>query len=325
MSIESVPTKLVRQPRSASHVRGQALAETLVVAIALVPLAVLVVLLGKYQSIQSATVAASRSLAFDCAARPQSCSEPSAAGWLAESLRTRHFTRADRAILSAERVASAATPAASGSRSGSAPGSAARAGTGARASVERHSLWQDRAGRPLLERLDDVGATVSSQRFDAGRGTALGRAANADLRGIGAVGGAAEVLDRLAGPARFGLAVDGGLLDARVEVAIARSFGSGTGFARLDPLAVSMRARTAILTDTWQASGPRLGAASVAARADAGARLDALREMRLTTGYQLTRWALDLVGAVGLEPAASSFRYHQVEPDVIPDDRIGHP
>jgi len=50
--------------------RGQALVEALVAAIALVPLALLVVLLGKFQSMQQATIAASRTLAFECSVRP---------------------------------------------------------------------------------------------------------------------------------------------------------------------------------------------------------------------------------------------------------------
>jgi hypothetical protein len=301
-----------------NRVRGQALVETLVVAIALVPLAVLIVLLGKYQTIQSATVAASRSLAFDCAARPRQCTDAAASAWLVESLRARHFTRPDRALLSGERVAADGS-AAAGASGGSPAGGAGPGG------IDRHPLWQDRAGRPLLERLADVGGTVSSQHFGAGVGTATGRAASADLSGIGGAAAAVQVLDRLAGPARFGLAIDGGLLDARVQVSVAPSHAANVGFARLDPLAVPMRARTAILTDAWQASGPQGGAASVAARVESGARLDALREARLSVGYQLTRWAIDLMGALGLEPSARHFRYHQADPDAVPADRIGQP
>jgi hypothetical protein len=294
--------------------RGQALVETLVVAIALVPLAVLVVLLGKYQSMQSATVAASRSLAFDCAARPQACADPAAAGWLAESIRTRHFERPDSAIDSG-RVAAGSS----------------------------HPLWRDRAGRPLLEQLSDIGAAVSPRSFNAGLNTAVGRASAADVSGIGvptragfpasaplgavvqAAPGAADVLNRLAGPARFGLAINEGLLDARVEVRVAASHAGNQGFAQLDPLSLTMRARTAILSDAWGASGPQGGVASVASRSAAGARLDTLRETRISAGYQLTRWTLDLMGATGLEPSAGDFQYHGADPDAVPLDRIGQP
>lgn len=295
-------------------IRGQALVETLVVAIALVPLAVLVVLLGKYQSMQSATVAASRSLAFDCAARPQTCADPAAAGWLAESLRTRHFERPDSAI-----------------DSGRATGGST------------HPLWRDRAGRPLLEQLSDVGAAVSLREFNAGLNTAIGRASAADVSGIGvptragfpasgafggavpAAPGAADLLNRLAGPARFGLAINEGLLDARVEVRVAASHAGTQGFAQLDPMALTMRARTAILSDAWGASGPHGDVASVDSRTEPGARLDTLRETRISAGYQLTRWTLDLMGATGMEPFARDFQYHGGDPDAVPLDRIGSP
>lgn len=280
------------------RIRGQALVETLVLAVALVPLAVLVILLGKYQTIRSASVAASRTLAFDCAARPSDCGDPARVDWLVQALRARHF--------------------------------------------DRQALWRDRAGRPLLERLADVGGTVAPQSFDAGLNTALGRSASVDLTGLVGAGGvhgvpgsifgtgmpgagAAQLLTTLAGPARFGLAIRDGLVDARVQVAVAPSHASNSGFARLDPLAVTMRARTVVLTDAWNASGPDGGPESVLARSGAGARLDGLRETGLSAAYRLTRWSIGLMGAIGLEPTAADFRPQQANPDAIPADRIGQP
>lgn len=279
----------------AVRIRGQALVETLVLAVALVPLAVLTVLLGKYQTIRSASVAASRTLAFDCAARPPDCADPSRVDRMVQALRVRHF--------------------------------------------DRQALWRDRAGRALLERPSDVGGTVAPQIFDAGLNSTVGRAASVDLTGLGGVQGvpgsasgagipgasAAALLNTLAGPARFGLAIRDGLVDARVQVAVAPSFASNSGFARLDPLAVTMRARTVVLTDAWNASGPDNGPESVQARSGAGARLDGLRETGLAAAYRLTRWSIGLMGAIGLEPAASDFRPQQANPDAIPADRIGQP
>src|SRR5690606_24464552 len=129
--------------------------------------------------------------------------------------------------------------------------------------------------------------------------------ASVDVTGIGGAGGvyngsgftfgagapgasAARLLDTLAGPARFGLAIEGGLSEARVQVAVAPSHAANIGIARLDPFALTMRARTVVLTDAWNASGPDNGAAGVLARASAGSRLDAVREARLAVGYQLT-------------------------------------
>ena len=53
--------------------RGQALVETLVFALALLPMLVGLVFVTRYQNIRQATVAGSRSAAFDCTVRPQTC------------------------------------------------------------------------------------------------------------------------------------------------------------------------------------------------------------------------------------------------------------
>jgi len=55
----------MRAERRRRGQRGQALVEALVAALVLVPLALLAVLLGKFQSMQQATIAASRTLAFE--------------------------------------------------------------------------------------------------------------------------------------------------------------------------------------------------------------------------------------------------------------------
>lgn len=277
--------------RTASHpARGQALVEALFACLVLVPLAVLVVLLGKFQSMQSSTIAASRTLAFECTVRPQDCTSPAARARLADETRTRHFAAIDRELLSLDAI------------DDSAP------------APERNALWVDRRGRSLLERYGDVDVTLSSPHFGAGRSTALGRAA----------AGSAALLDHVAGPGRFGLSMDGGLVDARVEVRLSPGETGNAGFARLDSLPLMMRAKTAVLTDAWAASGPRgPGDASVRARVAAGSRVDAVHEAQFAIGYQLTRWSLGLMDVAGLEPAASSFRPHDTDVDRVPADRIG--
>jgi hypothetical protein len=255
------------QPR---RCQGQALTELLVVSLALVPLAILLVMLGKYQGLGTATIAASRTAAFECAARPSACPGGEAQETIRQSIGPAHFGQPDRP-----------------------------------------PLWQDRAGRPLLERFEDVGIRIEPLVFDAGLANAARRS------------GAGVAFDRLAGPARFGLRIEEGLLRADVSTRVAPSFAGRAGFARLEPLALTIRARTAILTDTWQGSGPREGPRSAESVVARGARLDSLRELRLEAGYQLTRWSLDLMGAIGLEPSASSFRPLGPDPDVLPADRVG--
>lgn len=269
--------------------RGQALVETLVAALVLVPLAVLAVLLGKVQSMQQATIAASRTLAFECTVRPGACADAGSHALLAEEVRRRHFGRIDREILSNDVVADPA------------------------AASERNPLWVDRRGQPLLERFADVGVALASPRFDAGRSTAIGRAA----------GGAASLLDRLAGPARFGLSMTGGLADARVQALVSPSEAGNERLARLDSLPLTMRARTAVLTDAWNASGPYGNAAGrVEQRVEQGSRLGPVHQAQIAVGYGLTRWTLDLMHLAGLEPSAGAFTPQHVDVDRVPADRV---
>lgn len=269
--------------------QGQALIEALVAASALVPLLLLVVLLGKFQSMQQATIAASRTLAFECTVRPEDCREASARVALAEEARRRHFGRIDREILTDD-VLDDASP-----------------------EDERNALWSDRRGRALLERYADVSIAVAPSRFDAGRSTAIGRAA----------GDAGSLLDRLAGPSRFGLSIDDGLAVSEVLVRVSPGETDNGNLRRLDSLPLVMRARTALLSDAWNASGPYGGAAhTVQSRVEAGQRVDAVHEAAFRAGYQLTLWSMRLMDAAGLEPRASSFRPHETDVDRVPADRI---
>ncbi len=269
--------------------RGQALVETLVAALVLVPLALLVVLLGKFQSMQQATISASRTLAFECTVRQGACANAASHAALAEEVRRRHFGRIDREILSNDAIGDPA-PAA-----------------------ERNPLWVDRNGQALLERFADVDVALALPRFDAGRSTAVGRAAS----------GAAGLLDRLAGPARFGLSISGGLVDARVKVRVSPGEAGNEQLTRLDSLPLTMQARTAVLSDAWNASGPYGSDASrVEARVEQGSLLDPVHQAQIAVGYQLTRWTLELMDLAGLEPSASAFTPHYVDVDRVPADRI---
>jgi len=267
-----------------SRQHGQALVEALVAALVLVPLAVLTMMLGKFQAMQQATIAASRTLAFECTVRPQACADPAAYAGLADEVRRRHYGRIDREIL--------ADPA---------------------PAAERNALWVDRRGQPLLERFADVGATLSSPRFDAGRSTAIGRAA----------AGAANLLDSVAGPARFGLSLTGGMTEAQVQVRVSPSEAGNEQFTRLDSLPLTLQARTAVLTDAWHASGPYGSEAHrVDSRVAQGSRLDTLHETAFALGYQLTHWSIGLMQAAGIEPSAASFRPYRVDVDRVPADRV---
>jgi hypothetical protein len=97
-------------------------------------------------------------------------------------------------------------------------------------------LWVDRQGRPLLENYSDVGVTTDPSNIQVG-----GDLVNALLS---------------AGPALFGLQIESGLFDARVQVAVAPRNGGSSFVDQLDSLAVNMQFHTAILTNAWNADGP---------------------------------------------------------------------
>jgi len=273
--------------------RGQALVEALVAAIVLVPFALLIVWLGKVQTLQQASVAASRMLAFECAARPQDCRDGAAHPELVDELRRRAFSRTDVQPLTEDRLADEA-PAA-----------------------ERNPLWVDRANRPLIEGFSDIGARIDLQSFDAGLSLA-------SSQGGGGVADAAGFLAEHAGPGRFGLGLREGLVAARVQAGISASSGASDFLRQLDSIALRMRATTAILTDAWNASGPYGGAEdSVETRVAQGATVLAAWEASVDARHALTRGFIGLMGAIGLEPQADEFRYHEVDVDRIPADRIG--
>jgi hypothetical protein len=97
-------------------------------------------------------------------------------------------------------------------------------------------LWVDRQGRPLLERYSDVGI----------------RADQRDLNFGGVVSG----LSSLTGPARFGLQMERGMFDGRVQIALSPTNGGTSFLTQLDSLVLRMQQHTAILTDAWSARGP---------------------------------------------------------------------
>ncbi len=95
-------------------------------------------------------------------------------------------------------------------------------------------LWLDRRGRSLLEKYSDVGVRADSKTLNTGFiGSLLGF-----------------------GPDKFGLALDHGVYDARVQVKLSPKLGGESFTSQLDSLALEMQSHTAILTNAWSAKGP---------------------------------------------------------------------
>jgi hypothetical protein len=173
---------------------GQALVEALVGLLALVPLLLALVWLGKVLALRQATAHGARLAAFECAARPALCADAAGQARLAAEVRERAFGRSDAPIRSGAAVAHAAQGASD-------------------------PLWTDAAGRPMIARPTDVTLSVATRRFDAGLAVALGEAAD-------------FLPDRL-GPARFGLEPTGGLHVLTVQAAIAPATGGAIAWPAL--------------------------------------------------------------------------------------------
>lgn len=164
---------------------GQSLAETLVVASALVPLMLGTIGLAKQASVRSQAHHAARSMVFECTVQPERCADQAHHGTMIDEMRRRHFMRSDAPVFSTDR-----------------PGSAPTAG-------EREAFWNNRRGQPLLASYGDVGARIEADPFNAGSGV------------VGAFSSTvAQWFDQLAGPARFGLQVQSGLYVARAQVKV---------------------------------------------------------------------------------------------------------
>lgn len=267
---------------------GQALIEAFVGLLALVPLLLAIVWLGKMLALRQSTIDASRLLAFECTVRMSACADSAQHGRLADEVRRRVFSRVDAPIRSDEVLAD--VPDAS----------------------ERNPLWVDAAGRPLLARFGEVGLGLATQSFDAGLAVATSRES-------ALIGNALNLLSNLAGPARFGLGITEGLYVATVQTQTVPVAG-----LRMPLPGLQFQARTAILTDPWTATGPYGSeASSVQSRVDQGARINALYEASLVARYLPVRGFISLMDGVGLEPMGGAFRFHQSDVDVVPPDRIG--
>lgn len=274
------------------HARGQALTELLVGLVALVPLFLGVVWLAKVIDARHATIAAARALAFECTVRIEACASPDAHPELAAETRRRFFSDPRFGLRSDDAASGPVTRA------------------------DRHPVWTDRGDAPLLERYEDVTVDVRELRFDSPLSFAGGQ-------GDAVVPGAVRLLSELGGPGRFGLAIDGGLIEARVRAVLSRSRPADGWTARMLSMPLSMQARLAVLTDAWNASGPYGSAPdSVETRVDAGSRVPGADPV-IEAGWLGVRALLGTAGLLRLEPAADALRWREIDVDLVPPDRLG--
>ncbi len=85
---------------------------------------------------------------------------------------------------------------------------------------------------------------------------------------------------------------------------------------------ITTRASLTVLTDAWNASGPYGEAPdSVETRVAEGARLPVI-ETAIEAGWLPVRGLLSVAAALGFESSAGLLRWHEIDVDLVPPDRI---
>ena len=214
-----MPCLSQRRRRQGMH--GQAMVEFLVVALALVPLFLLMPMIGKYQDIAHATDMASRYVAFDAIANnPNSRDGFKSADQLAAKVRRRFFSNSDAPIKTGDEAGDF--------------------------KANRNLMWVDAQGESLIKTFGDV-----SVSFGAGRGPnpVDGLSASADDAPFN-VPLPFKVADEL----KLGT----GMYTANVSVKLANVkelLGSYAGtYGELSKLDLTITRSTSVLIDPWTAS-----------------------------------------------------------------------
>jgi hypothetical protein len=300
--------------------RGQSLVETAVLAAAVVPLFLAVPLLAKYQDLGRAAIAASRSAAFECSVRPEDCAGATPPGF-ADDLRRRHFGRHDRDLLSNDAMMND------------------------QVAESSNRFWVDRRGQSLLASFADASVDVAAGDSDAIRGAWLRGAGSGAVMPAGVLGMAGA-----AAPGAFGLALEKGLVTAGVGAGVSLNRTLAQWLERPEGMALTLTGRTAVLVDSWNASSAKGGeATSFQARVERGWRLPGLGqaaaavfaeagrsapagELGETRGagaeeiidglYSPIRSLITSPLMAPVEPRGSLFRYHEIDVDIVPEDRL---
>jgi hypothetical protein len=176
--------------------------------------------------------------------------------------------------------------------------------------------WADPTGRSGPPRIPEMQVSRESLRFDAPLAYVGGSAQRV-------IPGALSLLTDLAGPSRFGLDLESGLVRTTVRI----SAGADAQDGRFDWASAfgvwRLEARLALLTDDWMARSPEGPAAdTVRSRVDRGQQLPGLEPV-VRAGWWPVRGLLQIAELLGLESSAQHFTPGQVDVDLLPPDRRG--
>lgn len=218
---------------------GQALTEFLVLAVALVPMFLLVPMIAKYQDLSHATQMASRYVAFDALNRGglAGSNEWAPPAQLADEIRRRFYSNSDAPIKSDDVAGDF--------------------------DANRNLFWRDPYDHPLIKSFGDV--TLS-----------FGSGAAAQAGGFSAASDAA-VFNKvpLANSSVIGLAAPG-IYNANVSVALANLPAGIRSIEPFDKLDLTIQRRTSLLFDSWSSPTTTRTEGRVAALAPTNSALNAI-------------------------------------------------
>lgn len=274
--------KRIRHQPSHAHA-GQALAEFIVIALAMVPLFLIIPLIGKYQDISHKTQLASRYVAFEATTWNDSNGgsfKPE--GQLADEVRRRFFSNGDAAIKTYD--------------------------VAGNVDAHRNPLWVDHKNQPMIDDFANVqisfgpsGAATHASAF-----TALPKAADPFELYAPVVKNALGVQDK-------------GIYTGRVSVKLATiawpkiELSTGAGADPYDALELIMSSHTSVMTDAW----PAKDANDVIGKINKAALFPAGKIAAVNSGVSALVTVIDPIGVT--PPKLGELEFWK---DVVPQDRL---
>ena len=195
--------------------RGQSLVEFLVLAVALVPLFLLLPMIGKYQDLVQATQLASRYVAFDATSfgNADGFNQWKPPAQLADEVRRRFYSNSDAPI-----------------KTGDVAGDV---------DANRNLFWRDPYGHALIANFQDVAVS-------------FGNGATTQAGGFSSAGLDTTVFNQkpFANAAAIGLAANG-IYTANVSVGLANLPGGIKSVVPFDSIDLSIKRHTSLVFDPW--------------------------------------------------------------------------
>lgn len=210
--------------QSGTRIGGQALTEFLVVALALVPLFLLMPLIAKYQDIAQQTQMASRYVAFDAAARNEWQNSWKDPAQLAAEVRRRFFSNPDAPIKTND--------------------------TAGNFDAHRNLFWRGPTNEPLIADFDADVAISFGENASASQAAGFRTARDGDpFNKIIATGAETHVADQLSLKAA-------GIFTGNVSVKLANTPAFLKSYQPFDTIDLSITRHTSVVVNGWDAESP---------------------------------------------------------------------